>query len=81
MIVFPLIHLVGLKAATKRNSKAFSELDESGADKFLHEISDGKVTDERVQLASWFNELVYPLCVTCADTASHFPFCFAQQSV
>jgi gluconate 2-dehydrogenase gamma chain len=48
-------------ACRKRNGKAFSELDESGADRFLHEIADGKVTDERVQLASWFNELVYPL--------------------
>ena len=48
-------------ACRKRNGKAFSELDEGGADRFLHEIADGKVTDERVQLASWFNELVYPL--------------------
>ena len=48
-------------ACRKRKGKAFSELDESGADRFLHEIADGKVTDERVQLASWFNELVYPL--------------------
>ena len=48
-------------ACRKCNGKAFSELDESGADRFLHEIADGKVTDERVQLASWFNELVYPL--------------------
>jgi gluconate 2-dehydrogenase gamma chain len=56
---------VGLAAADaacrKRNGKVFSELDESDADRFLHEIADGKVTDERVQLASWFNELVYPL--------------------
>ena len=36
-------------------------MDESVADRFLHEIADGKVTDERVPLASWFNELVYPL--------------------
>ena len=36
-------------------------MDESGANQFLHEIADGKVTDERIQLASWFNELVYPL--------------------
>ena len=48
-------------ACRKRNGKGFSELDESGADRFLHEIADGKVTDERIQLASWFNELVYPL--------------------
>jgi gluconate 2-dehydrogenase gamma chain len=48
-------------ACRKRNGKAFSELDVSGADRFLHEIADGKVTGDRVQLASWFNELVYPL--------------------
>jgi gluconate 2-dehydrogenase gamma chain len=56
---------VGLAAADAacqtRNGKGFSELDQSGADRFLHEIADGKVTDERVQLASRFNELVYPL--------------------
>ena len=45
----------------KQYGKRFSELDESGADKFLHEIADGKVADESVPLASWFNELVYPL--------------------
>jgi gluconate 2-dehydrogenase gamma chain len=48
-------------ACRKRNGKTFSELDESAADRFLHEIAEGKVTDERVQLSSWFNELVYPL--------------------
>jgi gluconate 2-dehydrogenase gamma chain len=48
-------------ACRKRNGKSFSELDESGADRFLHEIAEGKVMDERVNLASWFNELVYPL--------------------
>jgi gluconate 2-dehydrogenase gamma chain len=48
-------------ACRKRSGKAFSELDASEADLFLHEIADGKVTDERVPLASWFNELVYPL--------------------
>jgi gluconate 2-dehydrogenase gamma chain len=48
-------------ACQKRNGKGLSELDGSDADRFLHEIADGKVTDERVPLASWFNELVYPL--------------------
>lgn len=48
-------------ACRKRNGKTFSELDESAADRFLHEIAEGKVTDERVELSSWFNELVYPL--------------------
>jgi gluconate 2-dehydrogenase gamma chain len=48
-------------ACRKRNGKAFVELDENGANQFLHEIAGGKVTDERIHLASWFNELVYPL--------------------
>jgi gluconate 2-dehydrogenase gamma chain len=48
-------------ACQKQYGKRFSELDESGADKYLHEIADGKVADESVPLASWFNELVYPL--------------------
>ncbi|QLL64245.1 gluconate 2-dehydrogenase subunit 3 family protein (plasmid) [Sinorhizobium mexicanum] len=49
------------EACRQRYDKRFNELDESGADHFLKEISDGKVADERVPLASWFNELVYPL--------------------
>ena len=48
-------------ACRKRNGKSFSELDEHVADQFLHEIAEGKVTDDRVQLSSWFNELIYPL--------------------
>jgi gluconate 2-dehydrogenase gamma chain len=48
-------------ACQKQYGKRFSELDENVADRFLHEIADRKVTDERVPLASWFNELVYPL--------------------
>jgi gluconate 2-dehydrogenase gamma chain len=48
-------------ACRKRNGKAFSELGQSGADRFLHDIAGDKVGDERVRLASWFNELVYPL--------------------
>jgi gluconate 2-dehydrogenase gamma chain len=48
-------------ACQKQYGKRFSELDESVADQFLHELADGRVTDERVQLASWFNKLVYPL--------------------
>ena len=48
-------------ACQQRHSKFFAELDDSAADRFLQEISDGEVTDERVPLASWFNELVYPL--------------------
>jgi gluconate 2-dehydrogenase gamma chain len=50
-------------ACRQRHGKRFDELGESDADRFLQEISDGKVTDDRVPLTSWFNELVYPLFV------------------
>jgi gluconate 2-dehydrogenase gamma chain len=50
-------------ACQKQYSKSFSEMDESSADKFLQELSGGKVMDERVPLNSWFNKLVYPLFV------------------
>ncbi|MDQ8727591.1 gluconate 2-dehydrogenase subunit 3 family protein [Bradyrhizobium sp. LHD-71] len=48
-------------ACRTRNGKSFSELAASDADRFLYEIAGSKVTDERVPLSSWFNELVYPL--------------------
>ena len=50
-----------MRPAGNAMARPFVNWIESGADRFLHEIADGKVTDERVQLASWFNELVYPL--------------------
>jgi gluconate 2-dehydrogenase gamma chain len=50
-------------ACRQRYGKRFDELGESDADRFLQQISDGKVTDDRVPLAPWFNELVYPLFV------------------
>jgi gluconate 2-dehydrogenase gamma chain len=56
---------VGIAAADaacqQRHGKRFDELAEGEADAFLHDLADGKITDERVPLASWFNELVYPL--------------------
>ena len=58
---------VGLAAADaasqQRYGKRFDEFTESEADGFLHDLAAGKVTDERVPLSSWFNELVYPLFV------------------
>ena len=50
-------------ASRQRSGKGFSELAEAEADQFLHDLAGGKVTDERVPLASWFNELVYPLFI------------------
>jgi gluconate 2-dehydrogenase gamma chain len=55
----------GIKAADsacrQRHGMNFSELTEGDADVFLRDIADGKVSDSRVPLATWFNDLVYPL--------------------
>lgn len=48
-------------AAKKKFGKAFAALPADAADGFLHDIAAGQVTDARVPMASWFNELVYPL--------------------
>ena len=48
-------------AAKKKFGKGFAALPADVADGFLHDIAADKVTDARVPLASWFNELVYPL--------------------
>jgi len=48
-------------AAKKKFSKGFAALKDDIADGFLHDLAAGKVTDARVPLASWFNDLVYPL--------------------
>jgi gluconate 2-dehydrogenase gamma chain len=56
---------VGVAAANaacrKQSGKSFDALARAEADAFLAQLASGKVTDERVPLASWFNELVYPL--------------------
>jgi gluconate 2-dehydrogenase gamma chain len=46
-----------------KHGKSFGELQPPEADAFLHDIAGGKVTDAQIPLASWFNELVYPLFV------------------
>jgi gluconate 2-dehydrogenase gamma chain len=50
-------------AAQKKFGKDFSDLSPAEADAFLHDLADGKVSDDRVPLGQWFNELVYPLFV------------------
>jgi len=49
------------RQAQGKFGKAFDQLQPAEADAFLAAIADGKVTDEAVPLAAWFNELVYPL--------------------
>ena len=57
----------GIAAANTQCDKAFGKtfdrLDAAQADTFLNDITDGKVTDERLPLDIWFNELVYPLFI------------------
>ena len=48
-------------ACVQRFGKSFDALSASDADGFLHDLAAGKVTDSRLPLESWFNELVYPL--------------------
>lgn len=50
-------------ACHRAHGKLFAELTPPEADAFLNAIGDGKVTDARVSLGEWFNELVYPLFV------------------
>jgi len=58
---------VGVAAAqevcTKRFGKLFDLLAPADADTFLQELAGDKLQHPRVPLASWFNELVYPLFV------------------
>jgi gluconate 2-dehydrogenase gamma chain len=41
--------------------KTFDQLQPAQADGFLKDISDGKIKDDEIPLASWFKELMYPL--------------------
>ena len=48
---------------SKQYGKGFDQLSAADADAFLDAIATGKVTDPRVPLGSWFNDLVYPLFI------------------
>ena len=50
-------------ACTKKYGKAFDQLSPTDANTFLQDVQAGKIVDPRVPLASWFNELLYPLFV------------------
>ena len=58
---------LGLAAANhacqQKHGKAFADLPATDGDAFLTLLGDGKITDPRVVLADWFNDLVYPLFV------------------
>jgi gluconate 2-dehydrogenase gamma chain len=50
-------------ACKKKGGKSFDQLAPADADAFLRDVQAGRVTDSRVPLPSWFNDLVYPLFV------------------
>jgi gluconate 2-dehydrogenase gamma chain len=52
-----------IDACTKKFGKPFDQLSPADANAFLQDVQSGKYTDPRVPLASWFNDLVYPLFV------------------
>jgi gluconate 2-dehydrogenase gamma chain len=48
-------------ACIEQQGKAFDQLSAAEGNAFLLDISNGKIANARVPLATWFNELVYPL--------------------
>ncbi len=54
--------VVAAQAACQHaNGKRFEALAAADRDSFLRALGEGRVTDERVPLAQWFNEFVVPL--------------------
>jgi gluconate 2-dehydrogenase gamma chain len=55
----------GVEAANrqlqKKSGKTFDQLQPAEADAFLNDLAGGKIKDDDIPLASWFNDLVYPL--------------------
>jgi len=49
------------QAITERTGKPFEQLSPVNADAALHEVASGKLTHGELDLAEWFNGLVYPL--------------------
>jgi len=52
---------VARQAAQSRYGKSFDQLAPADADAFLSDIASGKVVDDRLSLADWFSQLLYPL--------------------
>lgn len=50
-----------MQASQGRFGKPFDRLAPAQADAFLKDLASGKVADPELNLAAWFNELVYPL--------------------
>lgn len=47
--------------AARFGGKPFDQITPAEADAFLNDLGAGKVTDPRLPLPAWFNDLVYPL--------------------
>jgi len=47
--------------AARFGGKPFDQITPAEADAFLNDLGAGKVTDPRLALPAWFNDLVYPL--------------------
>jgi len=50
-------------ACAKKYGKTFDQLTIADANVFLQDVQSGKYADPRVSLASWFNQVIYPLFV------------------
>jgi gluconate 2-dehydrogenase gamma chain len=50
-------------ACIRDHGSTFDQLAPASAEAVLKEIEDGRMTDARLPLASWFNDIVYPLFV------------------
>jgi gluconate 2-dehydrogenase gamma chain len=48
-------------ACIRDHAKGFDQLVPASAEAILKDIDAGRMTDDRLPLASWFNDLVYPL--------------------
>lgn len=47
----------------RERGAAFAQLAPADAEAVLNAVADGRMTDQRLPLGSWFNELVYPLFI------------------
>ena len=49
------------EACAARYGKSLDQIAAADANNFLHDLAGAKLSDPRLSLAAWFNELVYPL--------------------
>jgi gluconate 2-dehydrogenase gamma chain len=49
------------EACVARHGKPFDQIAAADADAFLHDLAGARLSDPRLPLAAWFNELIYPL--------------------